>query len=76
MRQLKSAEEMPGSYGLPILGETLEIFRDSELYLWRRFQQHGSVFKTSAMGRKRAYLIGPMLIGWCWWNRRKICRRG
>ncbi|MCL6752297.1 cytochrome P450 [Nostoc sp. CCCryo 231-06] len=59
MRQLKSAEEMPGSYGLPILGETLEIFQDSELYLWRRFQQYGSVFKTSVMGRKRAYLIGP-----------------
>ncbi|MCC5619801.1 cytochrome P450 [Nostoc sp. CHAB 5715] len=59
MRQLKSAEEMPGSYGLPILGETLEIFQDLELYLWRRFQQYGSVFKTSVMGRKRAYLIGP-----------------
>ncbi|MEH2447945.1 MAG: cytochrome P450 [Nostoc sp.] len=59
MRQLKSAEEMPGSYGLPILGETLEIFRDVELFLWRRFHQHGSVFKTSVMGRKRAYLIGP-----------------
>jgi len=43
MQQLKSAESMPGSYGLPILGETLEIFRDLELYIWRRFQQHGSV---------------------------------
>ncbi|MFS0519109.1 cytochrome P450 [Nostoc sp. UIC 10607] len=59
MQQLKSAEEMPGSYGLPILGETLEIFRDLDLFVWRRFQQHGSVFKTSVMGRKRAYLIGP-----------------
>ncbi len=40
MQQLKSAEEMPGSYGLPILGETLEIFRDLDLFVWRRFQQH------------------------------------
>jgi len=59
MNRLKSAEEIPGTYGLPFLGETLEIFRDLELYLWRRFHQYGSVFKTRVLGRKRAYLIGP-----------------
>ncbi|PHJ61065.1 cytochrome P450 [Nostoc linckia z18] len=59
MGQLKPADEIPGSYGLPFLGETLEIFRDLELYLWRRFHQYGSVFKTRVLGHKRAYLIGP-----------------
>lgn len=56
---LKSAEEMPGSYGLPYLGEALELFGDLELFYWRRFGRYGSVFKTRILGRKGAYLIGP-----------------
>ncbi len=56
---LKSAEEMPGSYGLPFLGETLELFGAEELYYWRRFQRYGPVFKTRILGQKFAFLIGP-----------------
>ncbi|MBW4427114.1 MAG: hypothetical protein KME50_22420 [Nostoc desertorum CM1-VF14] len=37
----------------------MEIFRDLNLFVWQRFQQHGSVFQTSVMGCKRAYLIDP-----------------
>lgn len=55
---LKSPEEMPGSYGLPYLGEALELLGDLELFYWRRFGRYGSVFKTRILGRKGAYLIG------------------
>ena len=57
--QLKSAEDMPGNYGLPFLGKTLELFRTEELYYWRNFQRYGSVFKTRILGQKVAFLIGP-----------------
>ncbi len=58
-QQLKSAEEMPGRYGLPFLGETLELFGTEELYYWSHFQRYGSVFKTRILGQKVAFLIGP-----------------
>ncbi len=56
---LKAPEEMPGNYGIPFLGETLELFRDEERYYWQRYQKFGSVFKTCILGRKFAFLIGP-----------------
>lgn len=59
MLRLKSAEEMPGDYGLPFLGQTLELFRTEELYYWRHFQRYGPVFKTRILGQKVAFLIGP-----------------
>ncbi|MBZ8180972.1 cytochrome P450 [Oscillatoria salina] len=60
IQQLKSAEEMPGSYGLPLLGETLELFtRDGYSFLWERFQRYGPVFKSSLTGKKCAILVGP-----------------
>ena len=58
-QQLKSAEEMPGSYGLPFIGETLELFGTEELYYWKHFQRYGPVFKTRILGQKVAFLIGP-----------------
>jgi cytochrome P450 len=58
-QQLKSAEEMPGRYGLPFLGETLELFGTEELYYWKHFQRYGPVFKTRILGIKVAFLIGP-----------------
>ncbi len=58
-QQLKSAEEMPGRYGLPFIGETLELFGTEELYYWSHFQRYGSVFKTRILGQKVAFLIGP-----------------
>ncbi|MBW4659257.1 MAG: cytochrome P450 [Drouetiella hepatica Uher 2000/2452] len=58
-RSLKSPEEIPGSYGLPLIGETIELFRDEELFYWRHFHKYGSIFKTRAMGKNFAFLIGP-----------------
>ena len=60
MQQLKSAEEIPGSYGLPLLGETPELFRTEGVgFFWGRFQHYGPVFKSYVVGRKCAVLVGP-----------------
>ncbi len=57
--KLKSAEEMPGSFGLPLIGETLELSKKLELFHWERYWKHGTCFKTAFLGSKFAYLIHP-----------------
>ena len=56
--QLKSAEEMPGSFG-GSKGETEELFSGEEMFYRQRFQRHGSIFKSRIFGKKFAFLIGP-----------------
>ncbi|HCF29352.1 MAG TPA: cytochrome P450 [Cyanobacteria bacterium UBA11049] len=56
--QLKSAEEMPGKYNLPFLGDTLQLVDKLELYYWQQFWRYGKVFKGQIFGKKVAYLIG------------------
>lgn len=58
-QRLKSAEEIPGNYGLPFLGETLELFRTEELWYWEHFHRYGRVFKSRFLGQKFAVLVGP-----------------
>ncbi len=55
--QLKSAEEMPGSFGSS-KGETKELFAGEEMFYRQRFQRYGSVFKSRIFGKKFAFLIG------------------
>lgn len=56
---LKSPHEMPGSYGWPWIGETIELFRGEERFYWRHFQKYGPIFKSRAMGQNFAFLVGP-----------------
>ncbi|PSB25430.1 cytochrome P450 [Stenomitos frigidus] len=56
LQRLKSADEMPGSFGR---GESKELFADDELFYWRRFERYGPIFKSCIKGHKFAYLIGP-----------------
>jgi retinoid hydroxylase len=58
MSQLKPAEEMPGSFGLPILGETLRLFATQGWGLAKNYERYGPVFKTSILGTKHAVLVG------------------
>lgn len=57
--ELKGASSLPGNFGLPFLGEAFGLFVGEELFYWEKFRRHGSVFKTSVLGRKYAFLIGP-----------------
>jgi retinoid hydroxylase len=61
--KLKSADMMPGSFGLPFIGQTIGILAKQELFYWQQYQQYGNIFKISlpeAIGfGKCACLIGP-----------------
>lgn len=48
----------PGSFGLPILGETLSFFRDPD-FANKRMRQYGPIFKTQILNRPTAIMTGP-----------------
>ncbi|GCE20639.1 cytochrome P450 [Dictyobacter kobayashii] len=52
------AKAMPGSFGLPLLGETLSLFADPLTFFARRQQKYGPVFKTHILGKPSAVLFG------------------
>lgn len=41
----------PGSFGLPIIGETIGFLGDPD-FVKKRQRKYGSLFKTSIFGRK------------------------
>ncbi len=47
----------PGSFGLPIIGETLNFLKDSD-FVEKRRQKYGSIFKTHLFGRPNITLLG------------------
>jgi retinoid hydroxylase len=58
--KLKSAEMMPGSIGLPIIGELIGFLLKREEFYWQKHEQHGNIFKTSSLVFNRAAcLVGP-----------------
>ncbi|MEN8447564.1 MAG: cytochrome P450, partial [Cyanobacteria bacterium J06555_13] len=48
----------PGSFGLPVIGETLNFLRDPNFAI-KRQQQYGSLFKTRIIGQPTVFLCGP-----------------
>lgn len=53
-----SQQVPPGKFGFPIIGETLDFFRDPD-FAKKRHQQHGKVFKTRLFGSPTIFLKGP-----------------
>jgi cytochrome P450 len=47
----------PGSLGLPLIGDTLNLMQDSE-FAKKRHQQYGPIFKTSIFGQPTVFLRG------------------
>lgn len=47
----------PGDLGLPVVGETLSFLRDSD-FATKRFQKHGSIFKTHILGSPTIFIRG------------------
>lgn len=48
----------PGSYGLPIIGETLSFLFDPD-FATKRQKKYGSIFKTKILGRPTVIMVGP-----------------
>jgi len=58
-QSIKPAKTLPGNFGLPFIGEAMELLSTQQLYYWKRFQRYGPIFKTRIMGRKIVVLAGP-----------------
>jgi retinoid hydroxylase len=48
----------PGSFGLPVVGETLSFLFDPK-FATKRQAQYGNIFKTHLLGRPTVVLMGP-----------------
>ena len=48
----------PGSFGLPIIGETLSFLNDPA-FADKRQEKYGSIFKTNILGRPTVVMVGP-----------------
>jgi hypothetical protein len=47
----------PGSFGLPLIGETIGLLRDPN-FVDKRYKQYGTIFKTHLFGRPTVYMLG------------------
>lgn len=47
----------PGSFGLPIIGESISFLQDPD-FVQQRQQRYGQIFKTNVLGRPSVFLIG------------------
>jgi cytochrome P450 len=47
----------PGSFGLPLIGETIGLLRDPN-FVDKRYERYGSIFKTHLFGRPTVYMLG------------------
>jgi retinoid hydroxylase len=57
--KLKSVDAIPGSLGLPIVGNLIDAFRYRELFYWQRYWQYGKIFKMRFLGENYVVLIDP-----------------
>lgn len=56
----RAAREIPpGTSGWPILGETLRFLEDEFHFVTDRVSEHGSVFRSSLLGRDTVVIAGP-----------------
>ena len=55
---MKSNQIPPGSFGIPILGETLSFIFDRDFHK-KRYYQYGPIFKTHLFGRPTVVMAGP-----------------
>lgn len=53
-----------GSFGLPVLGESLAFLRSTWRFVEDRRRKYGNVFRTHLFGSKSVYLLGPEANQW------------
>ena len=63
MPTIKKTEENthplpPGSFGLPLIGETIYFLRDRN-FIARRENKYGTIFKSNILRRSTAVMVGP-----------------
>jgi hypothetical protein len=55
-------DHIPGDYGLPFIGKTIEFSQDPYGLCHRMYEEHGPVFKMSFGGSRCIVAMGPDLI--------------
>nr|GEU67080.1 cytochrome P450 [Tanacetum cinerariifolium] len=60
----RKSTNIPGKYGWPLIGESIDYFKKlrsgtNEKFVMQRKKLFGDVFKTSILGEKMAFLCGP-----------------
>jgi cytochrome P450 len=55
---MKSNQIPPGSFGMPVLGETLPFVVDPD-FIKKRYERYGSIFKSHILGRPTVVMVGP-----------------
>ncbi|MEH2046045.1 cytochrome P450 [Nostoc sp.] len=58
LREMKSHQIPAGSFGIPILGETLFFVFDRD-FAKKRYRQYGFIFKTHLLDRPTVVMVGP-----------------
>jgi len=59
----KLPPEIPGSYGLPLVGDTFRFVMEPYAMLHERYQKYGPVFRASLTFQKFVMALGPEYIG-------------
>ncbi|WP_318780952.1 cytochrome P450 [Dendronalium phyllosphericum] len=58
---MNSNQIPPGSFGVPILGETLPFLFDPD-FIKKRYRQYGPIFKTHLSGKPTVVMVGPKAV--------------
>lgn len=58
---MNSNQIPPGSFGVPILGETLPFLFDPD-FIKKRYRQYGPIFKTHLNGKPTVVMVGPKAV--------------
>jgi retinoid hydroxylase len=61
----------PGSLGFPIIGEGFNLIIDPNKFAMKRFEKHGSIFKTKIFGSSTIYVRGGEAINFVVTNENK-----
>jgi cytochrome P450 len=59
---MKDTVNPPGSFGLPVIGETFSFILDPSNFVTQRYRKHGSIFKTHLLGKPTVVMVGPEAI--------------
>ena len=63
IRPNRDLDHLPGDYGMPIVGRTLEAVMDVQSFMRRMHEQYGPVCRTYTFAEHRVLLLDPDAIG-------------
>lgn len=58
----RNLDHLPGSYGAPLLGDTVAFFKDPFEWAQKQYKQHGALSKFNIISGRAVVALGPDLI--------------